>query len=467
MKQCIKWIFFLTLILQVTGCEKFTDVDGPIDVNEENKVFENDALATAALTGIYTKVMTATSNFLNGGITIWSGLTSDELLLNGNNTNATEFFTNSISPSNSFIKSNLWLNAYSLLYQINACIIGVNGSKGLSELTKKQLLGESYFLRALIYFNLTNLFGDVPLILTTDYKVNAVAPRTAVQLVRSQIKEDLTNAVSLLNPEYPTSDRARVNRWAAQALFAKLSLYMGNWNDAITSSGQVINSGSYIMEQDLDKVFLYNSREVIFQLMPVSFGYNTTEGNMFVPFPSTSSGGIPVYSLSNYLLAAFEAGDKRLQKWVGTKSVGGTLYTFPYKYKQRSNFTSPVISEYYVVLRLTEQYLIRAEAKARMMDLHGAIEDLDMIRSRAGIPLISVTDPDIQQTALLEIIQSERQRELFSEWGNRWFDLKRTGQADPVLKNRKIGWQATDTLYPIPISEIEINKNLTQNDGYK
>ncbi|PPJ40497.1 RagB/SusD family nutrient uptake outer membrane protein, partial [Pseudoxanthomonas sp. KAs_5_3] len=76
------------------------------------------------------------------------------------------------------MKTNLWYNAYSLVYQTNACIEGLNASKGLSSATKNQLLGESHFIRALIYFNLINLFGDVPLVLKTDYVTNATLARS-------------------------------------------------------------------------------------------------------------------------------------------------------------------------------------------------------------------------------------------------------------------------------------------------
>jgi hypothetical protein len=125
-----------------------------------------------------------------------------------------------------------------------------------------------------------------------------------------------------------------------------------------------------------------------------------------------------------------------------------------------------VLSEYYMVLRLAEQYLIRAEARAHLRNLPGAIADLDSIRNRAGLPLISITNPAITREELLIAIQQERQTELFAEWGHRWFDLKRTKQADAVLKDRKSSWNSTDTLYPVPASERILNPNLTQNDGY-
>src|SRR5690606_40581539 len=107
--------------------------------------------------------------------------------------------------------------------------------------------------------------------------------------------------------------------------------------------------------------------------------------------------------------------------------------------------------------RFAEQYLIRAEARAMQGKLSGAIADVDKIRQRAGLELISDTNPAIDKEALLNIIFQERKLELFSEWGHRWFDLKRTGRASAVLSSIKPQWQDTDILYPVP--EEERSKN--------
>jgi hypothetical protein len=453
-------VFFL-LLIWTTGCKKLVEVKGPETQTESSEVFKTDASSTAAVTGIYSKVMSSALSFLNGGITVYAGLSADELIQNETNSSIQEFFTNSLQSSNQLVRKDLWVRAYNLIYEINACIEGLNKSNTLTTATKNQLLGESYFLRAFVYFYMTNLFGDVPLILTTDYTVTGTMSRTNSTIVKSQIKGDLTGAISLLTPEYPSVNRARVNRWAASAMLAKVDLYDGNWQEAETAASDVINAGTYSLEKDLSRVFLYTSNESIFQFMPVAKGYNTTEANQFVPLNSSS---IPTYSISNYLMLAFEPGDKRAVEWVGRQSVGGTIYAFPDKYKLKPVFSASfVLKEYYVALRLAEQYLIRAESRANMNELSGAIDDIDSVRSRAGLPFI---DPAISKAGLLEVIQKERQTELFTEWAHRWFDLKRTKQADAVLKTRKLGWNATDTLYPIPGVERTLNPNLSQNDGY-
>src|SRR5690606_34695087 len=120
--------------------------------------------------------------------------------------------------------------------------------------------------------------------------------------------------------------------------------------------------------------------------------------------------------------------------------------------------------EYSVVMRLAEQYLIRAEARAQQGNLagpNGAESDLDMVRNRAGLDDVV----GMGKNALLDAIMRERRVELFTEFGHRWLDLIRTGRADSVLAT-KPDWDAQDKLWPIPQRELDTNPNLTQNDGY-
>ena len=116
-----------------------------------------------------------------------------------------------------------------------------------------------------------------------------------------------------------------------------------------------------------------------------------------------------------------------------------------------------------MVIRLAEIYLIRAEARAHQNNIAGAQSDINAIRGRAGLANTAAAD----QNSLLLAIEKERKLELFTEWGHRWFDLKRTNRSDAVLGPVKApGWQSTDALYPIPFTEIQNNRNVTQNPGY-
>jgi hypothetical protein len=121
------------------------------------------------------------------------------------------------------------------------------------------------------------------------------------------------------------------------------------------------------------------------------------------------------------------------------------------------------VEEYSMILRFAEQYLVRAEARAHLNNLAGAKEDLDVIRSRAGLPELA---DDLSQDQMLLAVEQERRIELFAEWGHRWFDLRRTGRSLEVLSPLKPGITTTDLYYPIPLDAMNTNPNLVQNEGY-
>jgi hypothetical protein len=189
--------------------------------------------------------------------------------------------------------------------------------------------------------------------------------------------------------------------------------------------------------------------------MPVNSNYNTLEGAYFIIT------GAPQYNvLTNTLVRQFEAGDKRRVNWIsGSKYLTDSFY-FPYKYKKATKLPAEDFSEYSVVLRLPEMYFIRAEARANLGELSDARADLDSIRIRAG--LLSTTA--IDKPDLLLAIEKERWSELFTEYGHRWLDLKRTDRAITVLGN---GISQDDLLYPVPLAEFQKAPNLgNQNSGY-
>jgi hypothetical protein len=167
---------------------------------------------------------------------------------------------------------------------------------------------------------------------------------------------------------------------------------------------------------------------------------------------------------------AFEPNDQRKIYWVDSVKPSSKAYYYASKYKIGN--VDATTQEYPIILRLAEQYLIRAEARAQLSNLPGSIDDLDKIRGRAGTALIAVTNPIIDMAALLDKILHERQVELFTEWGHRWFDLKRTGNLNSVMaavtpvKGNTAGWRAYQAVYPIPQEDLKKNVNLTQNEIY-
>jgi hypothetical protein len=245
-------------------------------------------------------------------------------------------------------------------------------------------------------------------------------------------------------------------------LLARVYLYTGKFSEAEAEASALIdNSSMYQLTNDVAAVFLKNSTEAIWQLRPLVTGNEgaTNEAIYFGQY----------YQFLNVLNPAivsdFESGDARLLSWVGSFDTGSGLIYYPTKYKQTSSFAP--LKEYSMVLRLAEQYLIRAEARAKLGDISGAVADLDIIRKRAQIPLIQDTNPTINQAEVLLAVEHERFRELFTEWGHRWMDLRRTGRASAVLAPKKAGFSSSDELYPIPQSELDKNPRLgSQNPGY-
>ena len=455
-------IFIAINILMTCACESFVEINPPKTQSVSATVYADDASAKAAIRGIYHE-MTLTG-FASGqfsGVTVCASLSSDEL--KSFNLSLDEFYNNSISASSTIVNSNLWGSTYKYIYYSNSAIEGLEASVALTARTKKQLEGEAKFLRAFCYFYLVNLFGDVPLVLTTDYRKNSVCVRNAKDEVLQQVIKDLNESQLLLSADYQFADseRVRANAGAAMALLARVYLYTKDWSKSEQQSTLVINNSSlYKLVTDLNAVFLKNSNEAIWQLMPVVSSTNTYEAQYFVPTSPTS---VPTFvSITNQLINAFEPGDKRKTNWIGIQTIAGNTFYYPFKYKVFK--AGQPLTEYSMVLRLAEQYLIRAEARAMQNKLTEAIVDINVIRQRAGLAPIIATS---SSSSVFSAIEQERKIVLFSEWGHRWFDLKRWNKADAVLQPLKPDWASTDVLYPLPQLELNNNPNLSpQNPGY-
>lgn len=451
-------IYILLVMLSFCSCEDFVDVGLPDSQLTGVTVFEDPNTANAAMVHIYTKLRD--TGFLTGsgpGSSIGMGLYADELQsFNGTGTPALELYNNSLLPSNSVV-TQMWNESYYQIYCANAVIAGVEQSQALESADRDQFKGEALFVRALIHFYLVNTYGDVPYITTTGFEQNRLVSRLPEDEVYARIMADLEAAVSLLPDNYSSDERVRPNKGAAYALLARACLYKNLWAEAADAASAVINNPLYVWETSLENVFLKVSTSTIWQLKPLQEGDNTYEGQSFIFL----EGPPPALALSQQLVDSFEPGDLRQSHWIGTVTNGSDTWYYPYKYKENANTGASV--EYSVLFRLAEQYLIRAEARARQGDLIGAKEDLNRVRSRAGLPDSGAVTADGIITAILE----ERRHELFTEHGHRFYDLKRTGQLDAALPPVKPGWQPFDILWPIPESEMLANPNLSpQNTGY-
>lgn len=466
------------LCITAVSCKKYIEVDPPIDRVSEASVYETDATASAVLTGLYTNLSSSSDAFME--ISLSSGLLADEYTLYDGNTNTIylEHYSNSLDVING--GSHMWSKAYAYIFSCNSAIEGLTISSSLTPAVKQQLVGESKFLRAFFYFYLVNLYGNVPLALTTAWQVNSALPRSPKVKVYEQIISDLKDAQRLLSSNYlkadayssyliGTEERVRPTKWAATALLARTYLYAGNYADAEVQASLLIDNTSLFGLTDLNNTFLKNSKEAIWQLQPVNTGWNTEAAKQLIIPDSGPSVLNPVY-LSDKLMNSFDTNDLRKSKgnWVNNVTVSGIDYYFPYKYKSAT--LDDFVTEYLMVFRLGEQYLIRAEARAHQNNIDGAKADLNAIRNRAFSTPHPTSAND--KASLLSEIFHERQVELFSEWGHRWLDIKRTNSVDSVmniitpLKTNGAQWKSYQQLYPIPSGDIKLDPQLDQNPGY-
>ena len=448
---------FSILILCVLGsCKKFIAIDPPSTQLVTQTVFENDATATAAQLSIYARMEGEGMVYQQ---ILYPGLSADEFSNYSTQSVSIDVASNNLTADNPVLLT-FWNNYYKYIYQANDMLKGIAASPSLSGAVRNSLTGEAKFIRAFCHFYLVNLFGDIPVVRTTDYRVNAVAPRSSVSSVYDFITEDLLSAITELPADYRdasnlvTTERVRPTKSAARALLARVALYREQWNVAEQRATEVI-TGYYQLVMNPDNVFLKNSTEAIWQLQSVVPNFNTYPGAQLI-FTGTPT----VAALDTNLVKSFAATDKRKNAWTKLLTVSSKNYYYPYKYKVR---TSTTISEYSMVLRLAEQYLVRAEARLKQGNLTGAEQDLNVIRARAGLSSLN----GLPAPALLDSIQRERKFELFAEYSDRWLNLKRTATVNTAMTAVKgTNWVSADALWPIPQTELNRNPFLTQNPGY-
>ncbi len=447
-------VFFL--FFSVISCEDFVEVDTPNYLLSGENLFNDKKTVEAAIVGIYAQLrnsflLTGTSQ----GLSNMMALYTDEMDYYGNSTiREASFYRNNLLASDETV-AELWSASYNQIYASNAIIEGVANSSYFTPEETAQFTGEAKFIRAMLHLYLVNLFGEVPYIKTTNYLENQVASRQPLEEVYASIVTDLEEAINQLPNEDVSGERVRPDKRTAKALLARVYLYMENWEMAAILSEDVINNTQW--EADPQRVFLKESTETIWQFMPEFEASNTHEAQTFI-FQTAPP---PARALSSHLISAFEDGDLRRQLWIGEVSDGADFYYYSAKYKLLPGETGD--AEYSKVLRLAEQYLIRAEARAKMGDIAGAQAAINKIRNRAGLANTTATS----ESELLNAILHERRVEFFTEHGNRFFDLKRMDQLDAFLEPIKEGWNTTDQLLPLPEKELLVNPNLQpQNPGY-
>ncbi|NML22778.1 RagB/SusD family nutrient uptake outer membrane protein [Pseudoflavitalea sp. G-6-1-2] len=479
------------LAVMMASCKKLVTVDDPVDTITADKMFRTEPQAEGALAGIYYEMINGTgtnttgnnmflNSFASGLSTYAGGLSADEFNVSSVSVPAYALASNKLTLLNSSLSGSIWSSAYKAIYDANSVIEGIAGARNslIRDSVKKQYTAEAKFLRAFSYFYLVNFFGDLPITLTVDFNQVINIRRSPVAAVYAQILRDLEDAERDLPDDYAAGKNARIraNKWVAKAMLAKVYLYMNNHAQAAAKASEIIAETSLFGLEPLNRVFLADSKEAIFQFQQTnqtSIVKNATAaGAFFIPInPFKDNASV---WLTDQLISAFEPGDQRWEVWADstmqTSSGLNMKVWYPAKYKTgRHNGVAKAPSpEFSMVLRLAEIYLIRAEARVNGADggPANAIADLNAIRFRTGLPDYPLS---LGVNEIKDAVAHERQIELFAEWGNRWFDLKRNSNASAVLSNMpsKQPWEGDyQLLYPIPVREIEANTNILQNTGY-
>lgn len=447
----------------LSGCDSTLDIDSPADKLTVETLYSNAEAISAAHAGLYANTFLSRNVFYNY-IPTYVSMFSDDMKYR--QTSYAEYYANLYTENTSII-ANIWQYLYQFIYNSNLFMENVENNAVLSDVQRRIYVGDALVFRSLAYFYLTNFYGDVPLILSTSNAENATMPRSAQSTIYAQIEKDLLTAAELLNSDgnrgvvYFSTD-------ACYALLARVYTYTEQWDKAIEYANKLIpeadgGSGTKYQLEEIAKVYKSSSKEAIFSANIEGYsgsgtyvGY-TREGNIFVPSANTVN-----YQLTSSIVDLLLATpDDQRNQWIDNRKG---VY-FPYKYKNRATPTNSDDYEYQSWFRLTEDYLIRAEALAHQGNLEKAVEDINKIRNRAGLSDLDATV--MSQNDVLDAVLEERHKEFFCEMGHRFFDLRRTGKIDEVLGACDWKqWEHFRQWLPIPKTEILNNINLTQNDGY-
>lgn len=378
-----------------------------------------------------------------------------------------DFFT--IQPNNSLIAS-AWKDNYIGIQQANIILNRIGAVADMPEATKNSRIGEMKFLRALMYFNLVRIFGDVPLVVkeTTDVNEYFGQSRTPTTEVYSFIESEMKAAVLLL--PNTASQKGRATQGAVLGILAKVLITQNKYSEAVPYLKQIENLG-YSLLTDVTKIFdaaNKNNAEIIFDVQFASGLNGNSEGSsafqMFSPSGTVSGAkghNLPTKEVYNL----YKTADVRKNAFIGLTKNG---VPFTKKFMKTSNAIADGGNNI-VVLRLADVFLLLAECYAKVNDFSKANLYLNKIKTRAKIPTVDFTN----QQLLLDEIELERRLELISE-GHRWFDLVRTGKAISVISNHFAVTPGYSTasikphnlLMPIPQSQINTDPAIKQNSGY-
>ena len=471
----------------------FSSCSDFLEQNPQTDLSENDFYKTAddilsAVNGAYSSLQ---EGDIYGNWYVFGEIPYDNTRnqLSGSVTTQNELDQFYIDTQNSMIAS-FWKAAYKVINRTNTVLGRIDGIEINAELANRYKL-ECKFIRALMYFNLVRVYGDVPLVLkeisiSESYDIL----REPKENVYNQIIADLKEAQGL-PVSYSTAEDGRATQGAAKALLADVYMTLHKYAEAETILAEIINSGRYSLLENTPgslnidgykNVFSpvnHNSKEGIFEIQFLKGGYGegSNYANNFAPENSgtnvvavggTGGNNIPEMDIYN----AYEEGDLRRDfsmslgyydnrknnEWVESRYVCKFM-DVPYQNNDASNN--------YPVIRYADVILMYAEALNQNGKTAEACKYLNMTRRRGfGYQTTETSPVDLQTTDKAQfalMVEQERRVELAFE-NHRWFDLIRTGRAVEVMKSKGFSLNETNLICPIPQKQIDVNPKLTQND---
>lgn len=457
MKFFTSILFYLPLVL-LGSCKKYLTVEPVNAVSDETTIFDKTSSETA-LRAVYRQM--GNIGYYGENYVTFGYFPSGDIknLTTGGSAN----FVNVNFRSDDVLFNTTWVAIYSAINRANHVITKVPSvnDPALTTALKNQYVGEAKFLRALAYFDLARAWGGVQIVLepTTSLQNRPAVKRSTLAETYAQVLKDLEEA----EPVLPDAvNRIRATRRTVWALRARLHLYKKEWAQAEEYATRLIDkTADYKLLKPYSTWFANNviaTQESIFELQFSLQNPNATRLQM----AHSSNGGQYRYAPNDrfvQLLNNPAVGGGR-SALIGSITQSGITNWYGNLY-YRKDASDPAY-----IFRIAEMYLIRAEARAQLNNLsvtNGALFDLNQVRDRAGLtPAVATT-----QTDVLRAIEEERRYEFAFE-AHRWYDLARTGRAKAVLEALDPNVKVDDHeyLFPIPVTQIQLDPNLEQNPGY-
>ena len=476
MQSTLKIAFFISL-LPFMSCEGILDKD-PIAILDAGSYFQTEADAVQAINAAYNPLLFNNAN--NNFYWAMAVITGDEAIPGGDGSRPgiVEMETFTYTPRTQEL-NDFWKLQYKGITQSNLVLDHIDNIE-MDATVRDRIKGEALFLRAYFYFQLIQVFGDVPLYLKVTAPDQLKIPRTAKSQIYQQILTDCDAAALLLPVTQSAANIGRATKGAALALAAKTSLYSKDYTKTLTYIQQVKSLGVYALVADYNSLFLkatQNNSESVWEIQHTNLELGV--GNFLNQWwASKKFLGYGFAETTPEFVQSFEANDPRLKFTVARNNE--PYFGLIYKNSFSSTFVSPrkfiqsdaELSQKadgdinYPAIRYAEVLLWEAEALVELGRTQEALVPLEAVRARARaqargtnvLPEITSTD----QNTVRDAIRKERKVELGYEL-HRFFDLVRWGIADDLLLGFQVG---KHEVFPLPQTEIDLNPFLSQNNGY-